>query len=164
MREWNGEAAIGFLLLFATACDDCDRDGCDAMTGSAGDTGASGVAGAVANESDTIMNGCQKCGFGPASLDFWKTASEVTGRGDASGAMAMGPPAAHVDADGHYSLALEPSAYLVCANFQCANVTVHPNHLTTLNVLVVFGPTRFFVVDPGSPKAREANGFSIQPR
>jgi hypothetical protein len=162
MQKRNGgRVAIGLLLLLGTACNDCDRDGCEAMTGSAGDTGKSGVAGAVASESDVSANGCQQCGFGSSSLDFWKTAGEATGPAGASVVMKNGPPDGHVDANAHYSIALEPGTYLVCADSQCANLTVHPNHVTTLNVLRLLGPARFFVVDPGAPRAREASGFAV---
>lgn len=136
---------VVLLLFVGSACasgsDHCNREGCDALGNRAVDTGKSGIAGVVAEESDAVTNSCQECPFGSAQVDFWAT----DGTSDAT---SNGQPTASVDASGQYSIALEPGSYSACVQSDCVTVTVHANQVTTLNIRRMFGPTQFVIHEP----------------
>jgi hypothetical protein len=136
-----GHNLVVLLALVGSACasqSNCDRSGCDALKTRAVDTGKTGIDGFVAEESDVVANGCQQCSLGSAHIDFWTDAI-----------VPAGLPTASVDANGRYSLGLDAGSYVACVGSDCVNVTVHANHVTTLNVRVTFGPPQFFVYEPG---------------
>lgn len=141
------------LLLSASVLagcqDECNREGCDALTAHASSASAPGVAGVIASESDVVANDCQECGFAAADIDAWGVDREVQTEADVEAALI--PPAvgiARAESDGKYSLALPAGHYVVCVNQSCFNVEVGDG-TTTLNVKLINGVSRGFVGKQG---------------
>lgn len=163
MRPLDPGILVSLLLLSCTGGVgiNCDRDGCDALSGRANDTGRSAAAGVVAYESDVTSNECTECAFSSTKIDFWNTAGTVSSAVDANAVVQASPAMASIGANRSFSQPLEAGTYLACVRSDCVNVTVHPNQVATLNVLMVFGPTQFFVDITGSAKPSKVAGFEV---
>ena len=165
-RSVRRKLALLILVLhigagFATGCAPCNRSGCQALSSPAVDTGRSGIGGVVAIESDVITNGCQECTFGSTTLAVWKTSSPVTDRASARAAVDNSPPTMTILAENRYDLALDPGQYLVCRRPNCVLVEVVSDHLTPVNVRIIFGPTNFIVFDRTSRRQALATEFDV---
>ena len=154
----------GTLVLSAasalSACADCERGGCDALTGLAaqGDTGVSGV---VAELSDVVKDGCAECPLGSARLEVWTLQAPFEQRSEVAALVAARPPDLTRDIAGRYSQALSPGWHLLCVRPNCVEINTHEEETLTVNVKRREGPTRFFVGRPSSPRLEEDFGFEV---
>jgi len=125
------------------------------------DDGRTGIAGVVAIESDVITNGCVECGFGAATLAIWKADSPVADAQAAKAVVAGSQPTRTVAAGSSYRQQLDPGHYLVRTSSEAVAVEVIDGHLTTLHVLVVFGPPQFILFDPRTKARQAATSFEV---
>jgi len=155
--------ALCLGLTAVSACTPRNRAGCDATGGPVADTGQAAIAGVVASESDVIGNGCQECPLGTATLTFWTTSGPVPDDASAKAIVDGGPPTITLQANQRYLQALDPGSYLVCARPFCVNVAVAADHVTTVHLKQIFGPTQFIVFDAQSKTARAATTLEVDP-
>ena len=160
-RILAARSVVAFVLASVGGCgSDCDRDGCDSMNDPAPNTGQSAVSGVIASESDVVANGCQECPFSSMTLEFRPVTASVTTRTEAQTIFDTVTPVV-VNADGTYAQALEPGAYLACAQLECVNIEVRPGQVTTLHIRALFGPTQFVSFDPTSSARVSLEAFRV---
>jgi hypothetical protein len=153
-------AALCSVLLISAACANCPRTGCDALSSPAGGSGT-GIAGAIASESDVVGNGCQDCPFGSTQLTVWKTSSPIPDEATARAIVGASGPTVSFHADGRYEQLLDPGDYLLCSNPYCTAIQVDPDQVTTVHVKLINGPAQFIIFDPGTTTARSASVFEV---
>ena len=135
--------------MLGTACDPCNRDGCDALQRRAPGEEAPRIAGIVASESDAVANGCQECGFAAVDIKAWPVEQEVTTEAELSTVAKGSADSTRSSANGEYSLPLAAGMYVVCFQNSCFNARVDMEETTTLNVRLIFGISRGFLSVPG---------------
>ena len=151
-------AAVMTLPLLA--CSDCDRDGCNTLGERARAAGA-GVGGVIAQSSDVVRDGCQECPLGGAAIAVWRLEAPVTTEADAMAVVGARAPDIEENASGHYHVALDPAAYLVCVRPSCVALDVAANQTETVNIERLDGPTRFHVSRPNVDGLQEESGLNI---
>jgi hypothetical protein len=135
----------------------CDRSGCDAVTSPASGTSA-GIAGVVAYESDVGINGCHECLFDRAEVEIWKVDAPTSPAADVA-SIAGRPPVGTVTAAPSFNKTLGVGTYVVCTNEACVEASVQSGQVTTVNILLVFGPVTFWT-DSGSGQLERRDGIS----
>lgn len=155
---------VVLLALALAGCEECAREGCDAL-GQHADNGAEArVAGVVASESDVVANDCQECGFAAADIEAWSVEQEATTEAQVAAALAEpSQGSARAGADGRFSLALSPGHYVVCVNQSCFNAETRASTTTTLNVKLINGVSQGFIGQPGQALRRLAAIFRPLP-
>lgn len=143
-----------------SACADCNREGCDALT-SLAPSGQTGIAGVVAEASDVVNDGCGECPLGNATIEVWALEAPLAQRSDAAALVAARAPDLTRDAAGSYSQVLEPGWYLLCVRPSCVELDTHEAETLTVNVKRRDGPTSFFVGRPSSSEMAEDYGFEV---
>jgi len=160
----RARAASAALLLatahYLSACADCNREGCEALTTLAPSAEA-GIAGVVAEASDVVKDGCGECPLGNATLEVWALEAPFEQRSDAAALVAARAPDLTRDVAGSYSQALEPGWYLLCVRPNCVELNTHEAETLTVNVKRRNGPTSFFVGRPSSSQLAEDYGFEV---
>jgi hypothetical protein len=143
-----------------SACSDCDREGCDALTRLAPprDTGVSGV---VAGLSDVVSDGCAECPLTSATLEVWTLEAPFEQRSEVPVLVAARPADLTRDIAGSYDQALEPGWHLLCVRPNCIEINTHEGETLTVNVKRRDGPTGFFVGRPSSSRLEEDFGFDV---
>ena len=147
-------AILSCAVVLGGCNEECNRDGCDALTKHA----SSGVvAGVVASESDVVSNDCQECTFAQARVRAWPVDSAAQTDAELR-AVVMGAPSASAEsgANGRYRLDDLPSgALLVCVgSSSCFNVDALGPGTTTLNVKLIDGISSGFVGASGQALER----------
>jgi hypothetical protein len=135
--------------ILGTACDPCNRDGCDALQRRAPRESTSRIAGVVASETDVVRNGCQECGFATVDIKAWPTDQEVTTEAELSMVAKGSADRTRSSANGEYSLPLATGMYVVCFQNSCFNARAEAGETTTLNVRLVDGVSSGFLSVPG---------------
>jgi hypothetical protein len=148
-------------LVFVAGCNPCDRSGCEVRDNPAKDSGHSAIAGTVSTETDVVVNGCQECPFGSATLSVWKTATATMDSATAKAIVDGSAATVVVQANQRYLQALDPGTYLVCIRPSCVSLDVTAGHVTTLNVEQVYGPGELLVAEPGERTTHSANRLDI---
>ncbi len=162
MRVLSGTLVLSAASVLS-ACADCERGGCDALTGLAaqGDTGVSSVSGVVAEASDFVKDGCTECPLGSARLEVWTLQAPFEQSSEVAALVAARPPDVTRDIAGRYSQALAPGWHLLCVRPNCVEINTHEEETLTVNVKRREGPTGFFVGRPSSPRLEEDFGFEV---
>jgi hypothetical protein len=142
------------------SCDDCPRDGCDALETPAAQ-GSTGIAGVVAYEEDVVNNGCQECPFGEATIELWKLSTAVDSKPAAVAVVQGREPDTTLRVSRHYRRELEPGDYLMCAAPNCIGVKVTANETVTVNIKTRYGKTGFFVGSRSTTGLDEEFGFDM---
>jgi hypothetical protein len=149
--------ACSFLCVVTSlalaACNPCNRSGCDALGRPAADDHTSAIAGVVADESDVVANSCQECPFYSMALSIWTAPGLVTDVAGAKAVIQAGPAAVTLQADGRYRQTLNAGSYLLCAlpssnAWACVGIEVIADHVTPVNLKLLYGPFQFTVFDP----------------
>jgi len=155
---------LGKLVLLSacvlSACAECEREGCDALTRLAPERGA-GVAGVVAQQSDVVSDGCAECPLASATLEVWTLEAPFERRSEVPALVAARPPDLTRDISGSYDQALSTGWYLLCVRPNCIEINVHEDETLTVNVKRRDGPTGFFVGRHSSPSLEEDLGFEV---
>jgi hypothetical protein len=150
---------LGFAGLLL-ACQECHREGCDALHSSAAQDGV-GIAGIVASSSDVVSNGCEECLFGSTTVKLWQVDAPV---GDATAASELTTtvaPTMAIAANQHYRAAAASGKYLLCVLSNCINIALSGNETATVNIKLRNGPTSFFLRKAGSTQLTEDYGFAV---
>lgn len=150
---------LSTVCLLLSCCSDCARDGCDALSRLATMNG-DGIAGAVAVESDAVVDGCAECSLSSADIEVWPLASPVSSSSEALAITDSGPPQFSLTASENYVLELAAGTYLFCVRPNCAVVRVTAG-VTTVNVKRREGPPSFFVAEPPASNPVETFGVEI---
>jgi hypothetical protein len=156
--------AAGALLLSA-ACQPCERGGCAAVdTRSQGSISLSrGLVGAIAVQSDVVVDGCQECGFGTAQLTIWETSERIGSSQAADRIVQTVASLRRIDADGRYEVSLDPGHFLICLlPERCAAITVPEAGVVNLNVMRrAKGESTFVIFEPGAAQRRTDGIFAL---
>jgi hypothetical protein len=163
-----GLRAHGYVLILRVlpwacalpSCVDCDRVGCDSLTQRATPEGT-GLAGVVAELSDVEVNGCAECPLGQATLQLWQLEAPVESAAAAAALASERAPDQTEIASGHFRLALQPGAVLLCVRPNCINLTVSAGETSTVNIKLRDGSTGFFVERAAGARLEEDFGFSV---
>jgi hypothetical protein len=154
-------AAAISLSASLSGCNDCNRDGCEALELQAPESGT-GIGGVVASESDSVNEGCQECAFqAGGGVAIWHVEAAVSSPAAANAVFAAAEPLRVNAPGGSFYAALAPGQYLVCAAPNCINVAVTADATSTVNVKRRNGPTSFFVVDAQSQRLEEDYGLDV---
>jgi hypothetical protein len=152
---------LGLLVASVlSACADCDRERCDALTRLAPprETGVSGV---VAGLSDVVSDGCAECTLTSATLEVWTLETPFDQRSEVPVLVAARPADLTREIAGSYNQALEPGWHLLCVRPSCIEINTHEGETLTVNVKRRDGPTGFFVGRPSSSRLEEDFGFDV---
>lgn len=150
-----------FFAAGLTACDDCDRGGCDAVTQRAAPGGAE-IAGVVAQQSDVSRDGCLECPLAAATLLLWTVPEPFESSRDAVALVTTRAPDLTIEVEGSYRQPLARGWYLLSAGPNAVELNVHEDETLTVNVLLRDGPTSFFVGRPSSTRLLEEDfGFDV---
>jgi hypothetical protein len=158
-------ALIGLLASSAgglVGCNDCDRQGCDALQKRA-PRGGTAVAGVVAAASDVVADGCEECPLGDERVELWKMLAPVASEAEAV-AIVQGRAADYrFAASKAYSQSLASGGdYLLCARPNCVGIVVPDGVTVTVNIKGRDGSTGFFVAAEGtSGELHEQYGFEV---
>jgi hypothetical protein len=158
-------AALIALLALAVvpACgSSCPRDGCDA-TAAPAPNAPTGIAGAIAYETDSVSDNCQACDYATTTIGVWNAPSHAADLAAAE-AETVGVPLVTFTANGRYEQALAQGSYVLCTRLgawsapqsDCAAFDVVTGQTTTVNAKLIFGPTQFTVFEPGASASRGA--------
>jgi hypothetical protein len=130
----------------------------------------------VAGAGDIIVDGCAECGWATAELRVWPTPAPVQDVAGARDVVNGGPPKVTIQADRRYEQTLEAGHYLVCpiasacaatgADFcsrptNCATVSVPPEGVVTVNIMITQSPPTVLVFEPGSRTSRPDRLFAV---
>ena len=155
---------MGTLMLLAasvlSACAECEREGCDALTRLAPQTDTA-VSGVVAQQSDVVSDGCAECPLASAMLEVWTLEAPFERSSEVPALVAARPPDLTRDIAGSYSQALSPGWHLLCVRPNCIELNTHEEETLTVNIKRRDGPTGFFVGRPGSSPLEEDFGFEV---
>jgi hypothetical protein len=119
-----------------------------------------GIAGTVATESDSVVDGCAECQPSSAKVELWTISTPVSSSNDALAITGSGAPDVSFDAAADYSFPLDPGSYLFCVRPNCAEVHV-TSGATTVHVKLREGPPSFFIAEPPESKPVETFGFEV---
>lgn len=146
---------LACIPILGGACQDCDRDGCDAMNDKAHRQLKQGIGGAVGSQSDTnstvMGQSCTECPLSESTVGIWRTNAPIDDDVTAQSTCDEEAPYASIPADPHYGAELDTGSYLVCVGQfggACVSVSVESAKVTTVNVLLPFGEPKFYVSPP----------------
>jgi len=157
LGSWTSRSWCLLALASAvTACNLCDRDGCEAFAEPvAGAEITTGIAGIAASQSDVSENGCTPCTLSVGTFYVWATPAPVT---DAASAepVVVTQPTHTISVDERYERALDPGHYLACRDGDvpgdslCAPFTLADGEVATVSIKATYGGGSLRVFLPGS--------------
>ena len=164
--------AFCLLLLAALSAgcieEDCDREGCDAVEKpAAGYTISTGIAGAVASQSDVVANGCCECPLSTGEILVFEAPEVFTASDEIEAYLEQNQEHTTVSVSDEYEHALSEGMYLVCAydsgglDAQCASVDIRQGDVFTVHVVYVFGPTSLRLFEPGQDEASTTGIYDV---
>jgi hypothetical protein len=155
LAGWAAALTAGLI-----GCLDCDRDGCEALTDRAPPLGT-GIAGVVAHLSDVVIDNCQACPLGQATLELWAVDARVGTEAAARSLIAARGPDVTASVSGHYVHPLEAGRYLLCVRPSCVDLTLPDGQTLTVNLQRRDGPTGFLLPQSNGAPVGEDLGFDV---